>query len=121
MLWSSRGRSLHWDVLRYTGGAQKQASGNVFKPKEGKFSLDVRKKFFTQCDVALKQVAQRSCGCPIPGGIQGQVGWGPEQPDLVHGSPAHSRHLKLEDPKVSFQYKPFYDFMIYVIGITFKM
>ena len=21
--------------------------------------------------------------CPIPGGVQGQVGWGPEQPDLV--------------------------------------
>ena len=21
--------------------------------------------------------------CPIPGGVQGQVGWGPEQPELV--------------------------------------
>jgi len=28
---------------------------------------------------------------PIPGGAQGQVGWGPEQPELVGGSPAHSR------------------------------
>jgi len=27
--------------------------------------------------------AQRSCGCPIPGGAQGQVGWDPGQPDLV--------------------------------------
>ena len=27
--------------------------------------------------------------CPIPGGAQGQVGWGPRQPELVGGSPAH--------------------------------
>ena len=27
--------------------------------------------------------AQRSCGCPIPGGVQGHVGWGPGQPELV--------------------------------------
>lgn len=30
----------------------------------------------------MAQVAERSCGCLIPGGIQGQVGWGPGQPDL---------------------------------------
>ena len=36
----------------------------------------------------LAQVAQRGCGCPVPGGVQGQVGWGPGQPDLVGGSPA---------------------------------
>jgi len=39
--------------------------------------------------------AQRGCGCPIPGGVQGQVGWGPGQPGLVLnaevGSPACSR------------------------------
>jgi len=23
------------------------------------------------------QAAQRACGCSIPGGVQGQVGWGP--------------------------------------------
>ena len=40
---------------------------------------------------ALAQVAQRSCGCPIPGMVQGQVGWGPGQPDLVGGVPAHGR------------------------------
>jgi len=27
-----------------------------------------------------------SCGCPIPGGAQGQVGWCPGQPELVGGS-----------------------------------
>lgn len=29
----------------------------------------------------LEQVAHKNCGCPI---IQGWVGWGPEQPDLVN-------------------------------------
>ena len=31
----------------------------------------------------LAQAAQRGCGCPIPGSVQGQVGWGPGQPGLV--------------------------------------
>ena len=31
----------------------------------------------------LAQAAQRGCGCPIPGGVQGQIGWGPGQPGLV--------------------------------------
>ena len=31
----------------------------------------------------LEQAAQRDCGCPVPGGVQGQVGWGPGQPGLV--------------------------------------
>ena len=25
----------------------------------------------------LEQAAHRGCGCPVPGGVQGQVGWGP--------------------------------------------
>ena len=39
----------------------------------------------------LEQLS-RGCGCPIPGGVQGQVGWSPGQSDLVHdlavGNPA---------------------------------
>jgi len=31
----------------------------------------------------LEQAAQRGCGCPIPGGVQGHVGWGPGQPGPV--------------------------------------
>ena len=31
----------------------------------------------------LEQAAQRDCGCPVPGGVQGQVGWGPGQPGIV--------------------------------------
>ena len=39
---------------------------------------------------ALAHAAQRSCGCPIPGGVQDQVlGWGPGQPDLVECVLAH--------------------------------
>ena len=37
----------------------------------------------------------RALVCPIPGGVQGQVGWGPEQPDQVGSSPDHSRGLRL--------------------------
>ena len=34
----------------------------------------------------LKQASQGDCGCLFPGGVQGQVGWGPGQPGLVlHG------------------------------------
>jgi len=41
----------------------------------------------------LAQVAQRSCGYPLPGSVQGQVGWGFEQPGLVEGVPAHGRGI----------------------------
>ena len=37
---------------------------------------------------------QRSCGCPIPGGIQGQVGRGCRQPDLVGDIHAHKWHFE---------------------------
>ena len=40
---------------------------------------------------ALAQVAQRSCGCPLPGSVQGQSGWSSEQPGLVGDVPAHGR------------------------------
>ena len=43
----------------------------------------------------LEQSAQRVCGCPVPGGVGGQVRWGPGQPDLVPdlevGGPARGR------------------------------
>ena len=48
---------------------------------------------------ALEQVAQWGCGCPLPGSIQGQAGWGFEQPGLEGGVPAYSRGLELDDLK----------------------
>ena len=40
---------------------------------------------------AQKQIAQRSCGCLIPGGIQGQAEWDFGQPDLVGWHPVLGR------------------------------
>jgi len=41
------------------------------------------RKFFTQRAVRPWQCCPESCGCPIPGGAQGQAGWGSGQPELV--------------------------------------
>ena len=68
---------------------------------------------FTESGEVLEQAAQRGCGCPIPQGVQDQVGWGPGHPALVLdmevGGPACSRGLGLDDPQCPFQSKPFYD------------
>jgi len=53
---------------------------------------------FDSCcgEVALLFLCQlgRFLELPILGGIQDQVGWGPERPDLVDGNPAHSRGVE---------------------------
>ena len=61
----------------------------------------------------LAQAAQRGCGCPIPGGVQGQVGWSPGQPVLVPHLEVDGPRMGLElrDPSCPFQPKPFYDSM----------
>lgn len=53
-----------------------------FKLKEGRFILNIRRDFFfffySESGVALAEAAQKSCGCPIPGDVQGQEqpgGW----------------------------------------------
>ena len=40
---------------------------------------------YSEGSEALAQAAQRSCGCPIPVGVQGQLGMGPGQSELVGG------------------------------------
>ncbi len=42
--------------------------------------------FHSEGGEVLAQAAQRRCECPIPGGVQGHIGWGPGQPELVPDS-----------------------------------
>jgi len=45
----------------------------------------------------LAQVAQRSCGCPLPGSVQGQVGWSSEQPAVGKMSLLMAEGLEPDD------------------------
>ena len=50
------------------------------------------------------QIAQRTCCCPIPRGIHGQVGWSPGQPDLVGAVRARKGGLEpyeLQNPSMN--------------------
>jgi len=62
----------------------------------GLFILEKR-NFYYEGGETLAQVAQRGDRCPIHGNIQGQVGWGSEQPGLVADVHAHCRGLEVDD------------------------
>ena len=51
-----------------------RARGKGIKPKERRFRLDIRKRFFT----VEEQDSQRDGGCAILRDIQGQAGLGSE-------------------------------------------
>ena len=52
--------------------------------------------FYSEGGETLEQVAQRSCGCPFPGSVQGQAGRGFEEPDPVEDVPTHGRGVGLD-------------------------
>lgn len=68
--------------------------GKGFKLKKNRFRLDIRKNFYDKGGETLERIAQRGGRCNIFGKVEGQVGWGCEQPDLVKEVPTHCRGLE---------------------------
>ena len=90
-LFSLGKRSLWGDLIaafQYLKGAYKQEGEQLFTRVDSD-RIRGNEVFHSEGDVTLEQVAQRGCGCPIPGGIQGQAGCGSGQPGLVVGDPVH--------------------------------
>jgi len=54
----------------FTKACTDRTTGNGFKLKEGGHKEEV---FYHESGEALAQVAQRSCGCPLPGSVQGHL------------------------------------------------
>lgn len=49
-----------------------------------------------ESDEAPEQIAQRNCGCPTPGIVQAQAGWGFEKPDLMEVVPGNDREFVVQ-------------------------
>ena len=49
----------------------------------------------TDVSLHVRLIAQKFCGYPTPGGTQGQVGWGPGQPEIAGDDPTHGMGLEL--------------------------
>ena len=67
--------------------------------------------FYNESGERLEEVAQRSCGCAIIGRVQGELGRGFEQRDLVKDVPVHGRGVDSMIFKGLFQPNPLYDSM----------
>ena len=53
--------------------------------------------FYNEGGETLEHFAQRGGRCPNPGNVQGQLGWGSEQFDVVKDVPAHRRAAGPDD------------------------
>jgi len=69
----------------FTWADSDRTRGNGFKIKKEKFRLDVRRKIICLEGVRhWHMLPRKAVDTPsIPGDAQGQVGWGPGQPELV--------------------------------------
>ena len=86
-------QGLKWCYNLWFKGNHKLKKKKNIKIQFLMFSLHSMKRpqnFFTQRWWGPGTAAQRSCGCPIPEGVQGQFGWDSGQPQLVVGSPTQS-------------------------------
>jgi len=71
-------------------------SGNCFKLKEGRYRLDMRKKYFViMVAKPWDKLPQKGDECPVLGDVQGQAGRGSEQTDLAVDVPVHCRGVVL--------------------------
>jgi len=71
----------------FTRAHSNSPRGNGFELKEGRFRLEKKEILYCEGGEALEEIV-RSCGCLLPGSVQGQAGQGFEQPGLVEGVPA---------------------------------
>ena len=66
--------------------------GDGSELKEGRLRWDIGKKFFPVWVVRpWPRLPREAVANPLPGSVQGQVGWSSEHPGLVEDVPAHGR------------------------------
>ena len=92
---------------RHTFVKSESAAWRELRPGWDQVRVAPRCKHDCTEGTALEQVDLRGCGCPVPGDIQGQAGWGSEHSEV---SLFIAGELDQMDFKCPFQLKRFNDF-----------